>query len=88
MRMTSYLALFARVRVEGLDDAHGPGVDHVDAVAVPAPHHIVDLVKDTLMKIQIIFYFSIIFHQNQLNTWPTCIMHLMDCLGLPRSRRW
>ena len=39
----TYLALFARVRVEGLDDAHGPGVDHVDPVAVPAPHHVVNL---------------------------------------------
>ena len=44
MRIT-YLALLARVRVEGLDDAHGPGVDHVDAVAVPAPHHVVNLDK-------------------------------------------
>ena len=40
---SAHLTLFPRMRVERLDDAHGPGVDDVDAVAVPAPDHVVYL---------------------------------------------
>ena len=38
-----YLTLFPGMSVEGFDDSHGPGVDDVDAVAVPAPDHVVNL---------------------------------------------
>lgn len=40
---TTHLTLFPRMRVERLDDAHGPGVDDMDAVAVPAPDHVMYL---------------------------------------------
>ena len=42
----SHLTLFPRMRVERLDDAHGLGVDDVDAVAVAAPDHVVYLISN------------------------------------------